>query len=393
MARRRQFGSVRQKTNGKWQARYQDAEGAEHYAVFNTKGEAGTHLAKAEADLERGDWFDPRAGTTTVEEWADDWFKTKRNLRYRTRTNYGYSIRLQIKPFIGHVPLARLTPERVEVWLVDMEAEGVQPSVAHRAYKVLNLMMKLAVQRRYVRANPCEPVEAPTLAVRKQLFLTPYEVGAVAEEISKRVPQYRTLVLLAAYGGLRWGELAGLDVGHVDFLRRRVRVERQLHPNGTLDKPKTDAGTRCVDIPAWLADELAVTVAERKPSATLAPEHRELLFLTEHGQRLHSSNFGRRLWRPAVIAALPERLHTLRFHDLRHTAVALYLQGGEDAGRPINAKRLQMRMGHSSIQMTFDRYGHLLPQDEDAAVNAMPSPFSAPAADAEVVEIRAAGPT
>lgn len=81
-----------------------------------------------------------------------------------------------------------------------------------------------------------------------------------------------------------------------------------------------------------------------------------------------------------MIEALPPHLHALRFHDLRHTAVALYLAGGEAAGKPVHAKRLQVRMGHSSIQMTLDRYGHLLPQDEDAAVEAMASPFLSPAA-------------
>lgn len=380
---RRDFGSVRRKKNGNYQARYQDAEGMHHYAVFDTRGEATKHLAKAHADIERGDWYDPREGTTTVGTWADDWLATKRNLAYRTRDGYCYAIKNQIKPLLGTVPLSRLTPERVERWVLDMEAAGCTPSVINRAFKVLGLMMNLAAQRRYVRANPCEPVETPTLTVRPQLFLTPDQVGAVAEAMGERVAQYRSLVLLAAYGGLRWGEAAGLGVQHVESLRRRVRVERQLHPNGTIDKPKTDAGTRYVDIPPWLCDELARTIAGRRLAATLAPEHRDLVFLSERGQRLHSSNFGRRFWRPVVVDTLPESLHALRFHDLRHTAVALYLQGGEDAGRPINAKRLQVRMGHSSIQMTLDRYGHLLPQDEDAAVAAMPSPFLTPAAGAD----------
>lgn len=280
---RRPFGSMRKKTNGKYQARYRDAEGRDHYAVFDTRVEARQHLAKAEADLIRGDWYDPREGTTTVGTWADDWLATKRNLAYRTRDGYLVAIRNQIKPMLGGMPLTRLTPERVERWVADMEADGCTPSVTQRAFKVLNLMMKLATQRRYVRANPCEPVEAPTVVVRPQLFLTPEEVGLVAQEMGRRLPQYQTMVLLAAYGGLRWGECAGLYVSDLDLLRRRVRVKRQLHPNGTLTSPKTEAGTRWVDIPPWLCDELARTVSGRRPAVGLPEEHAELLFLSEQG--------------------------------------------------------------------------------------------------------------
>lgn len=377
---RRSFGSVRQKANGKYQSRYRDGDGKDHYAVFDTMTDARKHLAKAEADIERGDWFDPKSGTTTVGEWADTWLAGKRNLRYRTRLGYEGAVRNHIKPHLGRTQLSRLTPERVERWVADLEAGGATVSVTERAFKVLGLMMKVAVQRRYVRFNPCEPVEAPKHTVRKMLFLTPDQVGLVATEMGRRLPQFQTMTLLAAYGGLRWGELAGLYVSDLDLLRRRVRVQRQLHPNGSLDKPKTEAGTRWVDIPPWLCDELARTVSARRPAAGLPEEHAELLFLSEHGQRLHPSNFTRRYWRPAVVEALPPDRQGLRFHDLRHTAVALYLAGGEAAGKPVNAKRLQVRMGHSSIQMTLDRYGHLLPEDEDAAVEAMASPFTPAAA-------------
>jgi integrase len=82
------------------------------------------------------------------------------------------------------------------------------------------------------------------------------------------------------------------------------------------------------------------------PAADLEPHHRDLLFLTGEGQRIHPSNFNRRIWRKAR-NTLPKDVQGVRFHDLRHTAVAVYLESGHQAGQPNNPKELQVRMGHS----------------------------------------------
>ncbi len=393
MTGRRSFGNVRRKPSGKWEARYTHPEtGDVFYRYFITKGESDDFLAITESELLRGEWLDPNEGARPVRRWADDWFASLRKQRPRTLATYRYCIDRHIVPALGDVPIARLSPERVDAWLTAMQANPkFGDATVNRAYKVLNLMMKVAVQRRYVRFNPCEPVEAPADPRRDQVILNPSQVADLAEAVEPYGPQYRAMVLLAAYGGLRWGEVAGLGVQHVDWLRRRVRVERQLHPDGRIDEPKSKAGVRWVEVPAWLIEELATAQRVRRPSPALEPEHSDLLFLTEQGQRLHPSNFTRRVWKKAL-AALPAEVHGLHFHDLRHTAVALYLESGRQAGQPINPKELQVRMGHSSIQMTLDRYGHLLDKVEDAVVEAMPSPFTLrPAAGAaNVVPLRKA---
>ena len=89
-------------------------------------------------------------------------------------------------------------------------------------------------------------------------------------------------------------------------------------------------GSGCVDIPSWLCGELSRTVAGRKPA-----DDTDLLFLSDEGKGINHSNFRQRVWLKAR-ATLPEELHGLRFHDLRHTAVALYLDSGRKAGEPIN---------------------------------------------------------
>lgn len=210
------------------------------------------------------------------------------------------------------------------------------------------------------------------------LFLSPAQVADLAEAIGTDHRQYRTLVLVAAYGGLRLGECVGLAVSDVDPLRGTVKVARQLHRDGRMDEPKSKAGRRTVKVPRWLAEELAYTVAARRPAPDLAPQYADLVFLSPAGRPLaHHSNFGRRTWRPAVREALPPHLDGLRFHDLRHTAVAIAIESARLAGQPLNAKALQERMGHSTVRLTLDRYGHLLEGHDDAMVEGMADPFAA----------------
>src|SRR3954467_2711170 len=140
-------------------------------------------------------------------------------------------------------------------------------------------------------------------------FLTPEQVTRLAEAID---PQYRLLVLMAVYSGLRWGELAGLRRDRVNVLARSVHVVEQLTEVGgklAFGPPKTAAGRRKVTLPRFLAEALG---GHMGPAGAAAGD--ALVFTTADGQPLRRSNFGRRVWLPAVKAA---ELEGLRFHDLR----------------------------------------------------------------------------
>ena len=147
-------------------------------------------------------------------------------------------------------------------------------------------------------------------------------------------------------------------------MNRTVAVVAQLTDAATLAPPKTAAGRRVVTLPAWLVEHLRRHVAGLPLDA--------YVFTTEDGAPLGRSNFTTRVWKPAVTRALPPSLHALRFHDLRHTAVAIAIQSGAAA----NPKALQMRMGHNSIVTTLDRYGHLLPGADATIAEGMADPYA-----------------
>jgi integrase len=183
-------------------------------------------------------------------------------------------------------------------------------------------------------------------------FLGAEEVARLADAAPEH---YRPLIVTAAYVGLRWGELAGLAVDHVDTLRRTIRVERQLvDVNGKLGfaEPKTEAGARTVSVPASLVEMLAAHMATG-PVRTSG-----LVFPAPSGAPMRGPSF-RRVWQRACATA---ELDGLVFHELRHTAAALAIEQG---AHPMAIKE---RLGHESITTTLDRYGGLFPRlDEQLA--------------------------
>jgi hypothetical protein len=161
-------------------------------------------------------------------------------------------------------------------------------------------------------------------------------------------PRFRALVLVGAYGGLRIGELAGLRRGRTDTARGTVTVlEIATDVSGRLvfGPPKTRAARRTVSLPAPVANEL-----EQHLASYAEPHPDALVFTAARGSALRATNFRRRTWRPAVRAA---ELDDLRIHDLRHTAVALWIAAGA------SPKEVARRAGHTSVKTVLDVYGHL----------------------------------
>jgi len=202
-----------------------------------------------------------------------------------------------------------------------------------------------AVDAKQINANPCDRVPLPKVEREEMRFLNPEDVERLAGAIA---PRYRALVLVAAYGGLRIGELSALRRGRVDVLRRRVTVAEtcvELSGHLIFNQPKTRAGRRSVTLPpfvmAALNDHLATyTETDRDAFVFTAPE----------GGVLRVPAWRRRHWGPAVVAA---GLAPLTPHALRHTAVALWIATGA------NPLEVSKRAGHTSTSFTQDRYGHL----------------------------------
>jgi integrase len=244
----------------------------------------------------------------------------------------------------------------VRAWLADLQAQQLSPSTVAKAYRLLSRILGAAVDAGYLVRNPCTVKGAGQERAPEMRFATVAQIAVLAEAVGDR---YRALVLVAAYGGLRWGELVGLKVKRVDLLHGRVTVAEQVaEVNGHLipGPPKTAAGRRTITLPAVAAVALAEHLAE---FAERGPEG--LVFPAPKGGYLRRSNFRRRWWVRATRAAGVEGL---RFHDLRHSAATLALAAGA------NTRELMERMGHTSPQVAL-RYQHVMAGRDQAIAAAL----------------------
>jgi integrase len=331
-----------------YRARYRDPAGRERSKSFDRKADAERWLAEMEHAKARGLWTDPRLGRVRFADWLTAWWSTTTNLRPTTRARDETLLRLHALPRFGDMPLAAIRQLEVRAWVAELSAEGLAPATVVKAYQLLGKVLAAAVDAGYLAQTPCRNVPLPKVEREEMRFLTPTEIVHLAEVIH---PRYRALVFVGAYGGLRIGELAGIRRDRVDLLRGAVTVaETVTEVQGKLffGPPKTRAGRRTVGLPPSVVRELQThLVAQEIPGS--------YVFTAPGGGPLRVPSFRARFWVPATRAA---GLQGLRIHDLRHTAVALWIAAGA------TPKEVAVRAGHTSVSFTLDRYGHLYPQSD-----------------------------
>jgi|AMFO01.1.fsa_nt_gi Site-specific recombinase XerD len=340
-----------------WQVRYRDPSGRERARSFLRKADASRFAVTVEADRIRGEWTDPRLSKTTVAEWSQRWLRTKAHLKPKTLAGYESNLRAHVLPVFGSDQLRHVDRMAVEEWVADLQASGLGPSGVRQARQVLNSMMTLAVEAGYLVVNPVAGVKVARQPDPEMLFLSAGEVERLAAATRK---PYGTLMHLLAYGGLRWGEAVAVRRRRCDLLRSRIEVAESLsEARGKLHFGATKTyRRRVVIIPAFLTELLAEHLAREVDDDPDA-----LVFTSPLGKPLRNSNFRRQVWYRAVAdAGLPEEL---RIHDLRHTCAALLIAEGA------HPKAVQAHLGHSSISVTMDRYGHLFPSDMEALAAAL----------------------
>ncbi len=223
---RRAFGAVRQLPSGRWQARYRNKQGRLVPAprTFPTKTDANKYLTLMEAEQIRGSHYDPKRGQTKFGVWADQWLKGA-TLRPKTRTLYGYLLRRFIKPTFADITLNDIDDTLAADWLAELrELTDISETTVAKAYRLFARIMGQAVENRYIVHTTWKVKGAGRERSPETRFATPEQVSLLASRVPER---YRALVLVAAYGGLRWGELVNLRRRHVDLLRGTVQVVEQ----------------------------------------------------------------------------------------------------------------------------------------------------------------------
>jgi integrase len=338
-------GHIRQRANGKWQALYRDPHGRQRSQTFTRRRDAESFLARTFVAKEKGEWRDPQEGKKTVAFVAAKWLSRKEHFdKVKANTLRGYRITLErhVLPTFGETQIAKVLTEDIDAWVEALSKAGVGETAIVRAFRVLGQIMKLAVlEYRMIPVSPM-PLGKPKMPKPKKMrTLEPEEIDRLAAVID---PLHRTWLYAMAYTGMRWSEAAGLNKGHVDTLRRTIKVEQQrveVAGVASVETPKTEHSIRSIPIPRWLADMLAAQLEGKSDG--------DPVFTTASGTHLRPADFHANTWRPALKRA---GLEGVRIHDLRHTHVSMLLAQGED---PVT---ISERLGHHAASFTMDRYGH-----------------------------------
>jgi len=318
-------------------------------AIGRSKRAAEHALAEIMNSIHKGTYRDlPK---TTFAEFAEKWIKEYCRTALKPSTLRGYKnwIRRHLMPFFGYMQLSEISPEDVQAYVSEKLADDkISPKSINNSLVPLKRMFTIAVRWGYMRTNPAQYVEKPRLEHQEMDFLKPEEIRLFLDNVSD---ESHPFFLTAILTGMRRGELMGLQWGDIDWENRTIHVRRSVW-GGRFQTPKSKRSIRAISMSSHLMKTL------RRHMVKSAPNDHELIFASRDGTFLDGDNLVKREFHPALRRA---GLRKIRFHDLRHTYVALLIAQGE------NVKFMQSQLGHASIQTTLDRYGHLLPESNSAA--------------------------
>lgn len=345
-----------------YEVRYRDTDGRQRTkGGFRRKVDAQDFAHEVEVARRQGTLINPQAANVSFNFVADAWLRSIEGRRKpKTVDGYAKLLRGHVRPAFGRRRITSISYADVDSFVRGLEATGRRPGTVRNTFFVLKMVLDYAIKDGRLRSNPCATVDLPSPASPEMLFLTPEQVRTLVtavDELTRRgshhEPAYSLLVEFAAFTGLRAGEIEGLRVGDLDLRQDTVHVQRsvsRLTGRRVITAPKTKAGRRVVVLPAFVATDLRTYLDDRFLDRD-AP-----VFVLANGRPLNYGTFYSLYFKRAVRAVLPDHLHGLRFHDLRHSYASFLVEQGA------HPKEMAELMGHSSVQITLDRYSHIMPR-------------------------------
>ena len=355
----------------RYDVNYREPDGTRRRKTFGRKSEAERFAATVEADKSRGVYMAPDTGRITFKEYAEGWLASQ-TFDVTTRENVEMHLRLHVYPTLGGKQLRSIRPSTMQAWLGGLTMSA---GYTRMIFGNVSSIFSAAVDDDLVTKNPCQAgsVRAPKKQTRKVVPWTVEQVVRVREALPDRC---KIAATIGAGLGLRQGEVFGLAVEDIDFLRGSVRVRRQvrLFSKGQmafrLPRGKKE---RTIPLPDSVRDEIAAHLAAFPArSVTLPwdlPEGKpvtvDLVLTTTTGRAFDRNQFNRRVWAPALKRAGVKQTREDGMHALRHFFASVLL----DAGESIRA--LADYMGHTDPGFTLRTYTHFMPESTERTKRAV----------------------
>jgi integrase len=347
-----------------WIVDYYDKDGERHVETFATKKDASARHAEIHIDVRQGTHIAP-SKSITVTQAAESWLKASSGLERATILQYRQHVNLHIVPLIGQIKLSELNAQRVRKFEDDLREKGASPVMIRKVLVSLGSILADAQEqglgaRNAVRELKRNRGRSKGHAEKRQKgklkvgvdIPTPEEIKGI---IANAKGRWRPLLITAIFTGLRASELRGLRWSDVNLKANELHVRQRADRYNEIGKPKSAAGERTVPFGKFVAN----TLKEWK----LACPKGGFVFPNGAGKVERLPNIIRR----GLVPAQPAPAKYTGIHALRHFYASWCINRPQDGGLGLPPKVVQERLGHSSITMTYDRYGHLFPRGDDAA--------------------------
>ncbi len=350
-----------------WRVRYVDGEGhLRSVSGFGSVEQAQDYIISMTTNRQRGVWVDPAAGQITLLDWTWRWLPTL-TVAERTEENYRRDLRKHVLPRWGEYPLGGISAGEINAWAAELLAAGYAPATVSSLVKLLSRLLTDAVEARLIGENPVRrhrrrgPRVLPPTGER--VWATPEQVVQIAEHaIALGDASMGLLIITAAWTGMRWGEIAGLQRCNTHLDDGVIVIDRYaggLHESGSrmwLGPPKTAASIRVITLPPFLI----ALLREHLDRTDGVP-----VFTGPRGGWLRRSNIDRRIVRPAAdgtvhLPGASLRLAPVRpgltFHGLRHSHKTWLIADG------VPEIAQARRLGHHLPDRIVETYSHVAPE-------------------------------
>ena len=344
------MGSIRQRSDGRWEARYTAPDGRQHSLYAKTEKAVTARLRGALHDLDSGAWREP--SKMTVAEWLDTWLTDYQgHTTERSVVKYRCVVKNHIKPVIGDIKIAKLLPLHARRVMSGMS--DLAPYTIRTYMTVFKSAMACAVEAGLIKANPASSIKTPRVPPQKFHVIDREDIPAFITAAQKtHYPNELVFMLLT---GLRVGEVRGLRWSDIDMDAKTLSVQRQLHPK-SLSKERFSlpkyGEARMIHLPDEAVDILRAQKRRQAEQHIAAANwidddiSTDLVFRQRNGLPHGEKTIFTSVQRAGAAINVPD-LHP---HDLRHSYAVAALRSGADV------KTVQHNLGHKTAKMTLDTY-------------------------------------
>lgn len=319
---------------------------------FSELDEAIDWLDRSKVMISLGTWVDPNHELLTFEQFATVWRSTKNSISGKTLGTYDSQMRLHLQPHFGEKPLTGITASDIRKWVSKLSVDKVGATTIRQSYRLMRQIMEAAFIEERITRNPCAGIKLPKIVAADKRGLTREELNALAEECGK----YGPVILFLGTTGLRVGEALALHISDLDRERGTVNVQRSWTKDVSGrrimgDSTKTGS-SRVVPISPSVLEALEPFIKGKSSE--------DWLFIGPGGNVMDYDWLRQRVFMPA---AEKLGLKGITIHSLRHTCASLLIK----LKAPITT--VSSILGHASVKMTLDTYGHNYEDDTALWIN------------------------